>query len=85
MFKSKSEKLNEKAMELVLKENARLKRENERLRSFLDETKDDRETYKKLIKQLDSLKEKYIQGISEFEIIQEGYKKQLLDIVNERK
>ena len=85
MFKSKSEKLNEKAMELVLKENARLKRENERLRSFLDETKEDRETYKKLIKQLDSLKEKYIQGISEFEIIQEGYKKQLLDIVNERK
>ena len=76
---SRTEK--EEMLKTLIKENKRLKHENEKLRKFLEETKEDRAKYRQLADDIKVLKKKYEEGIDDLTHIQEEYKKKLDDHV----
>ena len=55
-----SKKEKDEMLKTLIKENTRLKRENEKMRKLLEDTKEDREKYKKLadiaIKSIEKIK-----------------------------
>lgn len=82
MFKRKTiSEINDKAVEIILKENERLKRENLRLQESLDELSDYKTEYKKLIEQVSDLKKQYCDKLSEFDLITRTYQDELDKIV----
>lgn len=78
---SKTEK--DEILKTLIKENKRLKYENEKLRKFLDDTKEDREKYKKLSKDIELLKRQYEDGIDELSCIREECRKKLNEVIRE--
>ena len=85
MFKRKTiSEINDKAVEIILKENERLKRENLRLQESLKELSDYKTEYKKLIEQVSDLKKQYCDKLSEFDLITRTYQDELDKIVIEK-
>ena len=81
MFKRKER--NDEMMDLLLKENKRLKRENEKFKELQADTEKYRDEYKALLEHVDALREKYMQGIEGLNRIQEEYKEELNKITKE--
>ncbi|MBQ7066345.1 MAG: hypothetical protein IJN92_05950 [Lachnospiraceae bacterium] len=77
MFKSKSEKISEQAVEIVLKENKRLKLENQKLRESLDKIGKLKNEYKELIENLNGIKKEYLEKLESFDKLENEYKKKL--------
>lgn len=84
IFSHKSEEINEEALSVVLKENKRLKRENQNLRNELDSVFKLKETYKELIDQVNNMKIEYLNKLKEFDILKEKYTKELEKITNRK-
>ena len=70
-------------LKTLIKENTRLKRENEKMRKFLEDTKEDREKYKKLANDMKKLKRQYEDGIDELSYIQKECRKKLYEVIKE--
>lgn len=83
MFKHKN--INKETIEILLKENKKLKRENYRLQESLDELARYKEEYENLIKTLHSVKKEYIQKVKDFNEIEKEYKKELDKIITKTK
>lgn len=66
---------------LYQKENARLKRENETLRTQLDTLGQYRADYKLLIEKLQDLKSKYQASLDDFAKLKQSYKHHLDEII----
>lgn len=83
MFSKKlNEKINNEALNFVIKENKRLKRENQRLRESLDNISHLKNEYKKLIEQVHGMKNEYANKLKEFDILKIEYMKKLDEITN---
>lgn len=78
---SRTEK--EEMLKTLIKENKRLKYENEKLRKFLADTKEDREKYRQLADDMKVLKRKYEEGIEDLTHIQEECRKKLDEVIKE--
>ena len=75
MFSNKSR--NKDIEALLLKENKRLKRENEVLRKNLDELMEYKEQYKELIHEMHTLREQYVNKMKLFDEIASEYNSEL--------
>ena len=75
MFSNKSR--NKDIEALLLKENKRLKRENEVLRNNLDNLKEYKEQYKRLIQEMHTLREQYVNKMKLFDEIASEYNSEL--------
>lgn len=84
LFKRTEEKANSEALKIVMKENARLKRENQNLRNELDSVMNLKETYTELIEQIHNMKIEYLNKLKEFDILKEKYTKELDKITNRK-
>ena len=62
---------------LLLKENKRLKRENEVLRKNLDDLMEYKEQYKELIQEMHTLREQYVNKMKLFDEIASEYNSEL--------
>lgn len=78
---SRTEK--DEMLKTLIKENKRLKHENEKLRKFLDDTKEDREKYRQLADDMKVLKRQYEDGIDELSYIQKECRKKLYEVIKE--
>jgi len=81
MFKRKEK--NDDVVEVLIKENKRLKRENASLKELQSDMEKYRDDYKALMEHVDALREKYIQGIHELHQIEKEYKQKLSEITKE--
>lgn len=79
MFKRKN--INKETLEILLKENKRLKQENYRLQESLDELERYKKEYENLIEILHHVKKEYMQKIKDFDEIEKEYKKELDKII----
>ena len=75
MFSNKS--INKDIEVLLLKENKRLKRENEVLRKNLDDLMEYKEQYKELIQEMHTLREQYVNKMKLFDEIASEYNSEL--------
>ena len=75
MFSNKS--INKDIEVLLLKENKRLKRENEVLRKNLDDLMEYKEQYKELIQEMYTLREQYVNKMKLFDEIASEYNSEL--------
>ena len=75
MFSNKSR--NKYIEALLLKENKRLKRENEVLRKNLDDLMEYKEQYKELIQEMHTLREQYVNKMKLFDEIASEYNSEL--------
>lgn len=75
MFSNKSR--NKDIEALLLKENKRLKRENEVLRKNLDDLMEYKEQYKELIQEMHTLREQYVNKMKLFDEIASEYNSEL--------
>ena len=75
MFSNKSR--NKDIEALLLKENKRLKRENEVLRKNLDDLMEYKEQYKELIQEMHALREQYVNKMKLFDEIASEYNSEL--------
>ena len=69
---------------ILLQENKRLKRDNQRLKESLGELERYKKEYRKLIEELNEVKEVYIERMEEFNQIEKEYRK-ALDKIMDRK
>lgn len=77
--------IDKETIEILSKENKRLRRENYRLQESLNELDKYKTEYKKLIKKLNNVKSDYVKKIKEFDDIEKEYGKKLDEIVNNNK
>lgn len=77
--------INKETMNILLQENKRLQRECRRLNESLEELQGYKEEYKKLISELNQIKEVYLEKINGFEELEGRYKKEFNRIINQRK
>ncbi len=77
--------INKETMNILLQENKRLRRECRRLNESLEELQGYKEEYKKLISELNQIKEAYLEKINGFEELEGRYKKEFNRIINQRK
>lgn len=77
MFFNKLKPKNKDIEKLLLKENKRLKIENQQLYSSLDELQRYKDEYKELIEQVNKLRTEYADKIQLFNEIEAEYKKEL--------
>lgn len=77
--------INKETMNILLQENKRLRRECRRLNESLEELQEYKEEYKKLISELNQIKETYLEKIKGFEKLEDGYKKEFNRMINQRK
>lgn len=73
-FRKNTEK---KTSKVLLRENKRLKCENQRLRESIEELQRYKDEYKNLIGELSSIKESYVDKIDEFNKIENKYRAEL--------
>ena len=78
---SKTEK--NEMIKTLINENARLKNENDKLRKFLEDTKEFREKYKVMVNDMSNLKCRYEAGIKELDCVREECRKNLDKIIKE--
>lgn len=78
MFSKNAEK---ETINILLQENKRLKRENQRLRKSLETLAQYKEEYKDLNKQLTKLKQSYSIKLKDFEKMELEYNKELEKIL----
>lgn len=83
MFKHKN--MNKETIEILLKENKKLKRENYRLQESLDTLERYKKEYENLIETLHHVKKEYIQKVKDFNEIEKEYKKELDKIIAKTK
>ena len=76
--------IDKETIEILSKENKRLRRENYRLRESLNELDKYKTEYKKLIKKLNCVKSDYVKKIKAFDDIEKEYCKKLNEIVNNK-
>lgn len=69
---------------VLLRENKKLKRDNQRLRESLDELERYKAEYCKLIDELNEVKEVYIERMEEFNQIEKEYRKALNQIMDRK-
>lgn len=62
---------------ILLQENKRLKRENQRLQESLDELGRYKNEYRSLIDEISQVKERYIGKMKDFDKLEKGYRKEL--------
>jgi len=84
LFSRKSKEINEEAIDIVLKENKRLKRENQNLRNELEEVSKLKNGYKELIDQVHKMKIEYANKLDEFDKLKTQYEKELEKITNRK-
>lgn len=84
LFSRKSKEVNEEAVNIVIKENKRLKRENQNLRNELEEVSKLKNAYKELIDQVHKMKLEYINKLNEFDELKAKYAKELEDIIDRK-
>ncbi len=72
-------------IDLLRKENKKLKKENIKLMTQLNDLEKYREDYTQLIKDVKELKQKYQQKISDIQKLGSEYKKELEEITNRNK
>ena len=70
---------------ILLQENKRLKRENQRLRESLGELDGYKKEYRNVIERLNEVKEVYIERMEEFNQIEKEYRKELDRVMSKRK
>lgn len=78
MFGNKSKKI---TIEVLARENQRLKREIQSLRETVNKTAEYREEYKKVVEKLHALKKEYENRITEIDDIKDMYTKRLDKII----
>lgn len=83
MFSRKN--VDKETIEVLSKENKRLRRENYRLQESLNELDRYKTEYKNLIEKLNEVKSDYIKKVKEFDDIEKDYKKELDKIVKKSK
>ena len=64
------------SLKIVMAENRRLKRENQRLNESLDELQRYKDEYKKLIAELNQIKQIYADKLAAFQSLLENYNKE---------
>ena len=69
---------------VLLRENKKLKRDNQRLRESLDELERYKAEYCKLIEELNEVKEVYVERIEEFNQIEKECRKALNQIIDKK-
>ena len=84
LFSRKTKEVNKEALSVVLKENKRLKRENQNLRNELEEVSKLKNGYKELIDQVHKMKLEYVNKLNEFDELKAKYAKEL-DEITKRK
>lgn len=83
MFKRKER--NNDIIEVLMKENKRLKRENASLKELQADLEKYRDDYKALTEHMAALIKKYMQEINEMHYIEKEYKQTLEEIIKEIK
>lgn len=83
MFTHKN--INKQTIEILLKENKKLKKENCRLHESLDTLERYKKEYENLIESLHRVKKEYIQKVKDFNEIENIYKKELDKIIAKTK
>lgn len=81
MFNRDAEK---ETINILLRENKKLKRDNQRLRESLVELERYKEEYCKLIEELNEVKEVYVERIEGFNQIEKEYRKALNQIMDKK-
>ena len=81
MFNRDAEK---ETVNVLLRENKKLKRDNQRLRESLDELERYKAEYCKLIEELNEVKEVYVERIEEFNQIEKECRKALNQIIDKK-
>ena len=69
---------------ILLQENKKLKRDNQRLRESLGELERYKKEYRKLIEELSEVKEVYIERVEEFNQIEKEYREELDQIMDKK-
>ena len=82
MFNRDAEK---ETINILLRENKKLKRDNQRLRESLGELERYKKEYRKLIEELNEVKEVYIERMEEFNQLEQEYRKALDQIMDKEK
>ena len=82
MFNRDAEK---ETINILLRENKKLKRDNQRLRESLGELERYKAEYRKLIEELNEVKEVYIERMEEFNQLEQEYRKALDQIMDKEK
>ena len=73
------------SLKIVMAENRRLKRENQRLNESLDELQRYKDEYKKLIAELNHIKQIYADKLAAFQSLLENYNKEWQRITNRQR
>lgn len=73
------------SLKIVMAENRRLKRENQRLNESLDELQRYKDEYKKLIGELNQIKQIYADKLAAFQSLLENYNKEWQRITNRQR
>ena len=74
--------VDKETLRILMQENKRLKRENQRLNDSLDELQKYKTEYRNLIDEVKNIKERYLNKIKDFEKIENKYQKELNRIIN---
>lgn len=81
MFKRKEK--NDDVVEVLIKENKRLKRENARFKELQSDMEKYRDDYKALMEHVDALRAKYMQEIDELHQTEKEYKLKLKELTKD--
>lgn len=81
MFKKKER--NDDVIEVLIKENKRLKRENANLKELQSDMEKYRDDYKALMEHVDALREKYMRDIDVLHQIEKEYKQKLKELTKD--
>lgn len=81
MFNRGAEK---ETINILLRENKKLKRDNQRLRESLGELERYKAEYRKLIEELNEVKEVYIERMEEFNQVEKECRKALNQIIDKK-
>lgn len=77
--------INKETVKILLQENKRLKRENQRLNESLDGLQRYKDEYRSLISELNQVKESYVKKMGEFDKIGKEYRTELDRLMGDRK
>ena len=77
--------VDKETINILLQENKRLKRENQRLHESLDELQQYKDEYRSLIEELKQAKGMYADKLKTFDKIEKEYRKELDRIAGEKK
>lgn len=72
-------------LKIIIDENKRLKRENQRLHESLNELQRYKDEYKDLIEKVGELKNEYMSKLEAFSTIENNYKKELERLIKQQK